>query len=719
MLSSVNNYRTTRLSGPAYGFIRSTLANNEFLERRLAMRRILIVTLFAVFGMACSGTAPAGEHPWNNKRIYYVIENMGQLIEKGYFIRRLGSYQKQQCWVIDEEKSFYAAGNPRTPVRSVRTRTLTTLDGYAIQRLEDPLMEGDNSHESINIIGGEAVFDARGAYGRPGTVPVTEDILFEVTGEWLASRRHDRGRGRTYTANVLDRMTRGVIATEVVLLEREAPSAPATPAIWLAEITAPGRPPVQARYTLDGRLLRLEGSGMIYQVVGREAYDLGQIPSPTRVVPGEGRGDSMAETGDGAEGGRGVLRSRSGTVELPIGASVPAWDSFAWLLLRAEPAFDWASAVPSSEYARVEATGATTSITAMQNAPYIDSQVTFPMEVPAEIRALLASSDMIPSAHQAVVEAAYVAVLDSETNREETNVLKAVSYLAGWINQYVSVEEWNGYDSSALDTLSRRSGDSLGHARLFCAMARTLGVPTRLCQGFLATMGRAVNHCWAEAWINGRWIPVDTTVSRVGLPAGYVLAERDDGTGMFRSDFAGFMRGRGLVLRLIAAGRETPRGESAELVVGDRRSYAVSEGDWMANLYWGFALRLPRAWKGQAKMNSVELTSPDGRASVKCEALEGDFRAGRAELESTVASLRENLSRFKVIERRVVAFDDEGATPAIYVDFTCVQDGEQLRCRQYVVPRRQRAFRLSFWAPNDRFGEYASMFDRILASFEF
>ncbi len=466
---------------------------------------------------------------------------------------------------------------------------------------------------------------------------------------------------------------------------------------------------------------------MAYQVVGREAYEAGRIPAPAP-APASAIAEGATGAGEPAPdaGGRGewparadALRLGAGSAAIPVGASVPAWDSFAWLSLAAEPGYEWIGAVTNSDYARIEAAGAAVVITALRNAPFIDSTVNFPMEIPAEIRPLLASTDAIPSSHQAVIEAAYVAVMDGGTNREERNVLKAVSYLAGWVNQYVTVEEWSGYDSSALDTLARRSGDSLGHARLFSAMARTLGIPTRLCQGFLATTGRAVNHCWTEAWINGGWVPVDTTVSRVGLPAGYVLAEREDGGGAFRFDFAGFMRSPELRLRLLSAGRETPRGEVAELRSGDRRTYAVSEGDWMANLYWGFALRLPRSWKGQAKLDSVELTSPDGKASARCEALDGDFRAGQPELDGTVASLRSNLERFREIERRIVSFDGDGATPALFVDFTCVQDGKQLRCRQYVVPRRQRALRISFWAPADAFTEYTADFDQIAASFEF
>ncbi|MDR1745047.1 MAG: transglutaminase domain-containing protein [Planctomycetota bacterium] len=695
------------------------------------MRRMVAAILIALLGLACREIARAGEHPWENKRIYYVIENGGRLVEKGYFVRHAGSYQKIPCWIVDEEKSFFAPGDAAKPIRFVRTRTLTTMDGLALQRVEPALVVGDDSQEAIARTGGEAVFDTRGAYGLPGVVPVTDDVLFEISGEWLAS--HMTGTGASSrTANVLDRVTRGVVATQVLFPAQRAGSPGDPSAALRAEITMPGRPPVQARYTRDGRLLRLEGSGIVYQVVGREAYESGRIPGAAAPVPpvapsiasgpDAGRAEAfVADDGvrDGQPAREGALRTGAGAASIPVGESVPAWDGFAWLLLSAEPGYDWIGAVTESEYARIEAAGPSVTITALRNAPFIDSSVNFPMEVPSEIRPLLAATDEIPSSHQAVIEAAYVAVMDAVTKREEHNVLKAVSYLAGWLNQYVAVEEWSGYGSSALDTLARRSGDSLGHARLFSAMARTLGVPTRLCQGFLATTGRAVNHCWAEAWINGKWIPVDTTVSRVGLPAGYVLAEREEGGGAFRFDFAGFMRGPELRLRLITAGRETPRGGAAELVAGDRRTYAVSEGDWMANLYWGFALRLPPSWTGQARLNSVELTSPDGQASVRCEALEGDFRAGEAELGSTVASLRTNLSQFREIESRVVSFDGDGATPALFVDFTCVRDGEQLRCRQYVVPRRQRALRISFWAPSGEFAEYTSVFDRIVASFEF
>ncbi|MCD8140078.1 MAG: transglutaminase-like domain-containing protein [Planctomycetaceae bacterium] len=682
------------------------------------MRRNLVAILVFVIAL---GGAPilraADDHPWDNKRIYYIIEFMGHMVERGFFTRSRGSFQKQPSLVVEEERSFFTLGNPN-PIRSVRTRTTTTPNGLALQRVETSMM-GDESQETITILGNDALFEATGAYGGGGSMPIPGPVLFEVTGEFLASL----GTRQTGPIEVfvLDRATRGVVVTGVQIVGQDTPAAGGRPAVWLADITTPGRPAVRARYTEDGRLLRLEGAGMVYQVVARADYDLGRIPR--QPVPSEPQphapGDSVATAPLPESFPTQPIAAQVGNIVIPVGEDIPAWDNFDWLVLQADPAYDWSMALPNTEYSRAELMGPSMMVTAFRNAPYIDGSVVFPMAVPTEIQTYLGASPTIPSDHQAVVEAAYVAVADTDTHREERNVLRAISYLAGWIFQSVALEEWSGYDSSALDTLANRSGDALGHARLFSAMARTLGVPTRLCQGLMAFRGRAQFHCWSEAWINGRWIPIDTTVSRVGLPAGYILAERGDGRGAFRINFAHFLRSPTLRLRLLTAGRETPSGRNVELRVGDRRTYAVAEYDWMANLYWGFALRLPEGWRGQSRLDSVELTSSDGVGSVRCEALEGDFRAGRPELESTVASLRDSLTRFTVIESRVVTFDDEGATPALYIDFTCEEDGVTLRCKQYVVPRRQRAYRISFWAPQNRFTRYSADFDSILASFEF
>lgn len=691
--------------------------------RKTALLMMLLV-LFGVFDAAL-----AGQHPWDEKRIYYVVEYAGKLREKGYFVRHPGSYDKRPCTVYEEEKFTYSEYDNQNPTRSASIRTLTTPTGDAIQRNEQVGI-GEPGTETVIVEEGEARFDATGFYGRPSRVPVPPGVLFEVTGEWLAQRQ--LRKGATFGADIIDRLGRRVVTEEVELLETVGSG---TPQVWLARFSSPGRPPMLVRFTSDGRLLRMESAGLVYQVVGRDDYERGRIPRfaapaadggqppPQAVRPTLNDGDYMNV--DYPEFQTQATPEIASAVEpaggryIPIGEAIPAWDNFSWIILFAEPPYEWQNTLNTSPYSRVEFSGVSTVVTALRNAPRVDADAIFPMNVPPDIQPYLFHSDAIPSSHPAIIDAAYQAVADTETRREETNVLRAVSFLAGWINQNVEITEWASYGSSALDALNSRVGDSLAHARLFSAMARTLGVPTRVCQGLLAYTGRAVHHFWAEAWINGVWVPVDTTVSRVGLPAGYIMAETTMGEGVFLFDFANFLRTPGLTITLASAGRETPGGQLAELRVGDRSSYAFAEDDWMANLYWGFALRLPPDWLGSAKLNSVEMSSPDRAASVKCEALAGDYGAGKEELDSNVASLRQNLSRFKLVDSRVVSFDADGAAPALFIDFTCTEGGVNLRCRQYVIPRRQRAFRISFWAEASQFNKYAPAFDGILATFEY
>ncbi len=663
------------------------------------MRRPLLTALLLL--LAAAGHVGAGDHPWDNKRIYYIIEYQGKLREKGYFVRRPGSYQRQPCVIIEEEKASFSPINDQMPVRLIKIKTISTPGGAALQRSEE-VVGGDTGRETITVEAGEAEFVSSGYFGPSARVPVSPGAMFEISGEWLAAQVP--AKGKSFTAVLIDRERRCINHETVTILE-QLPGR--DPTVWLAEFAAEGRSPLLARFTSDGRLTRLESEGLVYQVVSREEYEQGRIA----------KNESMLAQAGYTAGRTGTLAGQTSTIH--IGETIPAWDNFAWLVLQATPPDRWQPMLSTSDYAQVDFTGFEMRITALRNAPRVDSSAMLPMAVTPDVGIYLMPSGAVPSTSQAVIDAAYAAVSDSETRREETNALTAVSYLAGWINQNIALDDWRGYNSSALDALAERRGDSLAHARLFAAMARSLGIPARLCQGFLAYTGSAVHHCWAEVWINGGWIPVDTTVSRVGLPAGYVMSERADPDGTFGIKFAEFMREPGLGLTLISAGRETPGRQLAELVVGNRRTYAYSEGGWMANLYWGFALRLPPAWTGSAKLNSVEIASADRQASVKCEALAGDYGAGKQELDSNIASLRSNLQRFKLIDSRIVSFDAGGSTPAMFIDFSCVQDGNNLRCRQYVLPRRHRAFRLSFWAPAATFNNYVPEFDSILASFEY
>ncbi len=682
------------------------------------MRRICGFALFFLLTLATAAPAISASirssdftHPWDNKRVYYLIEYQGQLREKGFFVRRPGTYHKAPCVIYDEEKTSHAQLNGLPIVRTFLTKTITSPEGAALYRQEEAVY-GDSGQETVVIEDGAATITASGYFGQSTTIPVPPGVLFEISGEWLA--RQLPGSGKTISVDILDRERREVTRESIRIGEQiEGYGAAGEPAIWAAEFLSEGMPPMAAMFTSDGRLLRIESEGLVYQVVSRDEYAAERMNPRQPYVFSADRQEALAR--------RGVSR-QGATMALPaiaIGAVIPAWDNFTWLVLQAGPAGQWFSHLQPSEYAQIENPEGFAAITALRNAPRVDVGATLPMATLPELQPYLASVAKAPSQNAAIIQAARAAVTDSETRQPETNVLRAVSFLAGWINQEIALAPDLIFDDDAVSALTARQGDSLGHALLFTAMARSLGIPTRVCQGLLVQAGQAVYHAWAEAWINGVWVPVDTTVSRVGLPAGYILAERSGPDCVLSPDFAAFLLDPVLALHMVSAGRETPLGALAELTVGDRRTYAAYEGDWLANLYWGFALRLPSGWNGRAKLNSVEIASPDRMANIKCEALDGNYQAGQAELDSNVANLRDNLEQFRLVDSRLVSFDPEGATPALFIDFVCVQNGVQLRCRQYVLPRRQRAFRISFWAPAANYNVYTPYFDSILTSFEY
>lgn len=69
---------------------------------------------------------------------------------------------------------------------------------------------------------------------------------------------------------------------------------------------------------------------------------------------------------------------------------------------------------------------------------------------------------------------------------------------------------------SAVDVAKALEGDCTEHAVLLAALLRNRGIPARLASGLVYTQAggnpRMAYHLWVEAWIDGRWIPLDGTI---------------------------------------------------------------------------------------------------------------------------------------------------------------------------------------------------------------
>lgn len=86
---------------------------------------------------------------------------------------------------------------------------------------------------------------------------------------------------------------------------------------------------------------------------------------------------------------------------------------------------------------------------------------------------------------------------------------------------YASIRKKNFSRSfdAAQDVARTLEGDCTEHAVLLAALLRSRGIPARLASGVIiqTTDGKSVGvyHMWTEAWIGGRWLPLDATLGTV------------------------------------------------------------------------------------------------------------------------------------------------------------------------------------------------------------
>ena len=88
--------------------------------------------------------------------------------------------------------------------------------------------------------------------------------------------------------------------------------------------------------------------------------------------------------------------------------------------------------------------------------------------------------------------------------------------LAAWTADWLKDTVDDG--GSALVSLKERTGNCQTHTRLYTALARAAGIPTRFVSGLVYQTGKGfLYHSWAESFLGERWVAVDPTYNQ--LPA--------------------------------------------------------------------------------------------------------------------------------------------------------------------------------------------------------
>ncbi|MDD2502138.1 MAG: transglutaminase-like domain-containing protein [Geobacter sp.] len=128
--------------------------------------------------------------------------------------------------------------------------------------------------------------------------------------------------------------------------------------------------------------------------------------------------------------------------------------------------------------------------------------------MPKIVEAYLQPSEGIESAAAEIAAKAKELAGNLKTDQERVQALTA--WTSGWLED--SIED----GGSALTALSKKKGNCQTHAKLYTALARAAGIPTRFVSGLVSQDGSSfLYHSWAESLMEGRWVAVDPTFNQV------------------------------------------------------------------------------------------------------------------------------------------------------------------------------------------------------------
>ena len=137
-----------------------------------------------------------------------------------------------------------------------------------------------------------------------------------------------------------------------------------------------------------------------------------------------------------------------------------------------------------------------------------------PFEEDSDLLPYIRPERFIQSDHPSIQEVAY------DIMGNEADVQLIVERLTEWV--YRSVRK--AYTISfpdALTVLELRSGDCNEHTVLFTALARAVGIPTRMAAGLVYLDDRFYYHAWPEVWM-GQWVAVDPTFGQFPADATHI-----------------------------------------------------------------------------------------------------------------------------------------------------------------------------------------------------
>lgn len=156
-----------------------------------------------------------------------------------------------------------------------------------------------------------------------------------------------------------------------------------------------------------------------------------------------------------------------------------------------------------------------------KDAPNIDDSNGKTLIAEEKLSGYLVSTPSIPSDNKEIIAQAQKVV--SNNLSELDNVIRLVNWTADNIKGAMKES------FSALNVLRSGEGECQSHTKLYTAMARSVGIPTRIVTGLVYADSLGFSyHAWAESYVKG-WLSVDPTLRQVPSDATHIkLASSGD-----------------------------------------------------------------------------------------------------------------------------------------------------------------------------------------------
>jgi hypothetical protein len=122
----------------------------------------------------------------------------------------------------------------------------------------------------------------------------------------------------------------------------------------------------------------------------------------------------------------------------------------------------------------------------------------------------LRSTNYLQTDNPKVIAVAKQAVGDAQDPWEQAQRIER------WVYDNLKEKNFSKVFDSAAVVAEKLEGDCTEHGVLLAAMARVVGIPSRVAVGlvYAQRLGAFGFHMWAEVYVGGRWVPLDGTLGR-------------------------------------------------------------------------------------------------------------------------------------------------------------------------------------------------------------